>query len=62
VAVEEGETALSASLVRKTSAKHGAGMGIEQVLADVSHWIVVTFRVPESLPSASKVLPSVCGA
>ena len=60
VTVEAGETALSASLVRKTSAKHGAGIGIEQVLAVVSHCTVVTFRSPESRPSASKVLPSVC--
>jgi hypothetical protein len=60
VTVEAGETALSAPLVRKTRAKPGAGTGTEQVLADVSHDIVVTFSVPESRPSASKSLPNVC--
>ncbi len=46
VNVEEGETALSAELVRNTSAMPGAGTGMEQVLAFVSHDMVVTFKVP----------------
>ena len=56
----DAETSLSAALVRKTSAKPGAGTGTEQVFADVSHDSVVTFSVPESRPSASKLFPSVC--
>ena len=56
----DAETSLSAAVVRKTSAKPGAGTGTEQVFADVSHDSVVTFSVPESRPSASKLFPSVC--
>src|SRR6266702_5442794 len=61
VTVDAGETALSASLVRKTSAKPGAGTGTAQVLAVVSHCTVVTFRSPTSRPSEPKFSPSVCG-
>jgi len=61
VTVDAGETALSASLVRKTSAKPGAGTDTAQVLAVVSHCTVVRFRSPTSRPSEPKLLPSVCG-
>lgn len=55
VTVEAGETVL----MRKTRAKPRAGTGTEQVLADVSHDMIVTFSVPEIRPSASKSLPNV---
>ena len=60
VTVEEGETALSALLVRKTIAAPGAGTGIEHVLAAWSHCTVVTFSVPWRRPSDWKLLPRVC--
>lgn len=61
VIVEVGETALSESAVRNTSAKAGAGTGMVQVLAFWSHWIVVTLSVPFIRPSDDKAAPSVCG-
>jgi hypothetical protein len=60
VKVELGVTARSALLVRKTSAKPGAGTGIEHVLALWLHSIVVTFSVPLRRPSDSRLFPSVC--
>jgi hypothetical protein len=60
VMVEVGDTALSALLVRKTSAKAGAGTGIEHVLAFWLHSIVVTFSVPSRRPSELRLFPSVC--
>ena len=51
VTVDVGETALIASEVRKTSAKPGAGTGIEHVLAVWSQSMDVTFSVPFRRPS-----------
>jgi hypothetical protein len=59
VTVEEGETALSALLVRKTIAAPGAGTRIEHVFASWSHSTVVTFSVPWRRPSDWKLLPRV---
>lgn len=60
VRVEVGETALRESEVRNTSAKAGAGTGIEQVLADWSHCTVVTFSVPFKRPSDCNIGPNDC--
>jgi hypothetical protein len=51
VTVDVGETASSASEVRKTSAKPGAGTGIEHVLVVWSQATVVTLSVPYRRPS-----------
>ena len=51
VTVDVGETASSASEVRKTSAKPGAGTGIEHVLVVWSQATVVTLSVPFRRPS-----------
>jgi hypothetical protein len=51
VTAEVGETASSASEVRKTSAKPGAGTGIEHVWAVWSQGTFVTLIVPYRRPS-----------
>lgn len=61
VTVEVGETACRESEVRNTSAKAGAGTGIEHVLAVWSHCTVVTLTVPFRRPSDFNIGPSVCG-
>ena len=61
VTVDVGVTALIASEVRKTSAKPGAGTGIEHVLAVWSQLMDVTFSVPFRRPSEVRGSPSVCG-
>jgi hypothetical protein len=51
VTVDVGETASIASEVRKTSAKPGAGTGIEHVLVVWLQATVVTLSVPFRRPS-----------
>lgn len=57
--VENVTVLISGSAVRNTSAKAGAGTGMRQVFALVSHAIDTTFKSPWKRPSTLCIVPSV---